>query len=92
MFGDVFPDFVQTLAGGFQALFELGLGFDPGLAQRRLYAAMGVYFASPEVSIGRKIMPLNLLTTADCTPSDREEGMQPKGFRDSTIWHSLCTV
>src|ERR1700727_2974005 len=47
---------------------------------------------SPEVSIGRKIMSLNLLTTADCTPSDCEQGMQPKGFRASTMWHSLCTV
>src|SRR5580693_8202839 len=45
MLGDEFPDLVQTLARGFQALFEFGLGFHLGLAQRHLYAAMGVHFA-----------------------------------------------
>ena len=34
-------------------------------------------------------MSLNLLMTADCTPSDCDEGMQPKGFSASTMWQSL---
>ena len=37
-------------------------------------------------------MSLNLLTTADCTPSDCDEGMQPNGFSASTMWQSWCTV
>jgi len=41
---------------------------------------------SPEVSTGRKIMSLNLLMTADWTPSDCEEGMHPNGFSASTMW------
>jgi hypothetical protein len=32
---------------------------------------------------------LVIWTTADCAPSDCVEGMQPKGFSDSTMWPSL---
>ena len=40
---------------------------------------------SPAVSIGRKIISGKRLTTADCTPSDCDDGMQPNGFNASTI-------
>ena len=37
-------------------------------------------------------MSLKWFITADCTPSDCDEGMQPNGFRLSTMCAFLCTV
>ena len=36
-------------------------------------------------------MSLYWFTTADWAPSDWVEGMQPNGFRDSTMWPGLCS-
>ena len=41
---------------------------------------------SGEVSIGRKSVSLKCAITSDCTPSDCMDGMQPNGFRLSTMW------
>ena len=37
-------------------------------------------------------MSLNLLITADCTPSDCDDGMHPNGFSANTMWQRRCTV
>src|SRR5262249_44897443 len=45
MLVNVFANFHHALAGGLQALLELGLGFDLGFAERHLHTAVCVDFA-----------------------------------------------
>ena len=85
----IVANFLQRLPGRLQTLLEFRLGLDLRFAQRHLHPAVSIHFAFARVSIGRKIMSLNLLITADCTPSDCDDGMQPNGFSASTMWQSL---
>src|ERR1700722_19565666 len=45
MLANILANFVQALAGGFQALLELGFGLHFGLAESHLYAAVRVHLA-----------------------------------------------
>ena len=45
MFVNVLSTFRHALARGFEALLELGFGFDLGLAERHLHAAVSIDLA-----------------------------------------------